>query len=149
MIIKLSDNLAKATGGYSYTGNQVDIAPFTTSKISVMYDNQSPAVVLTEATKQIKVSHWGNIQIDEHFTMENIGAKIKGQFSRFDFDMNEGGKTCLKKLDTVYPHYIKGMYIGDYIGNISTTNAIRNGNEVQLSFRPRYPLCGGWQIDWN
>lgn len=87
---------------------------------------------MTEATRQIKVSHWGNIQVDEHFLMENIGAKIRGQFSRYDMDMQDGGKNCLRLLESVYPHYIKGMYVGDFIGNISTTNAIRNGNEVQL-----------------
>ncbi len=61
MLVKLSDNMAKANGGYSFTGKQVDVAPYSTQLISVMYDNQSPLVVLTEATRQIKVSHWGNI----------------------------------------------------------------------------------------
>lgn len=41
------------------------------------------------------------------------------------------------------------MYIGDYIGNISTTNAFRSASSVELELRSRYPVCGGWQNDWN
>lgn len=29
MVIKLSDNMAKATGGYSFSGDKVDVAPYT------------------------------------------------------------------------------------------------------------------------
>ncbi len=41
------------------------------------------------------------------------------------------------------------MYIGDYIGNISSTNALRTATSVNLEFRPRYPICGGWINDWD
>ena len=48
-----------------------------------------------------------------------------------------------------YPYYVKGMYVGDYIGNISTTNALRTSTSVTLEYRPRFPICGGWQTDWD
>jgi hypothetical protein len=41
------------------------------------------------------------------------------------------------------------MYVGDYIGNISSTNALRTTTSVNLEFRPRYPICGGWSNDWD
>ena len=80
-------------------------------------------MILTEATRKISVSHWGNIAVDEHFRIENIGPKVKGQYSRYDIDYNNGGKSCLRSIQSHYPYYIKNMYVGDYIGNISTTNA--------------------------
>jgi oligosaccharyltransferase complex subunit alpha (ribophorin I) len=104
---------------------------------------------LNEATRKIKVSHWGNIAVDEYFRIENIGPKVKGQYSRVDIDTKEAGKMCLRNLNSQYPYYIKGMYIGDYIGNISSTNALRTATSVNLDFRPRYPICGGWSNDWD
>lgn len=64
-------------------------------------------------------------------------------------DMLKGGKNCLRHLQSEYPYYVKGMYIGDYIGNISSSHAFRSSSAVELDFKPRYPLCGGWQNDWN
>ena len=60
-----------------------------------MFENSRPYVILKEATRKIGVSHWGNIQVDEHFRLENIGPKVKGQYSRYDIDINKGGKACL------------------------------------------------------
>lgn len=114
-----------------------------------MFENTTPYVILKEATRKIGVSHWGNIQVDEHFIIENIGPKVKGQYSRYDIDINKGGKGCLRNLNSEYPFYVKGMYIGDYIGNISTSNAFRSASSVELELRSRYPICGGWQNDWN
>lgn len=106
-------------------------------------------MILTEATRKVSIYHWGNIAVDEHFRMENIGPKVKGQYSRADVDMGGAGKNCLRDIQSEYPYYIKGMYVYDYIGNISTTNAARTNTAVNLEYRPRFPVCGGWQIDWN
>jgi oligosaccharyltransferase complex subunit alpha (ribophorin I) len=106
-------------------------------------------MILKEAQRTISVSHWGNIQVDEHFRVENSGPKVKGRYSRIDIDMNHGGQGCLRKLQSEYPYYIKDLYIGDYIGNISSSNAHRSASSVELELRPRYPICGGWQNDWN
>ena len=39
------------------------------------------------------------------------------------------------------------MYFNDYIGNISSTNAIRLEENVNVEFYPRYPICGRWKVD--
>lgn len=49
----------------------------------------------------------------------------------------------------MYPWYIQNLYFHDYIGNVSSTNAIRRDENVNVEFYPRFPVCGGWQIDWN
>ena len=41
------------------------------------------------------------------------------------------------------------MYFHDFIGNISSTNAIRAETNVNVDYYPRYPVCGGWKVDWN
>lgn len=85
--------------------------------------------MLTDASKTFTISHWGNIAVDEHFEMENIGAKLKGEFSRVDFDYYRKGDNCLKTIMAEYPWYIQGMYFHDYIGNISSTNAFRDSEK--------------------
>jgi hypothetical protein len=37
-------------------------------------------VTMTAATRDIKVSHWGTIDVHEHFEVQNIGTKIEGEF---------------------------------------------------------------------
>lgn len=63
--------------------------------------------------------------------------------------MHHKGQQCLKEVSSEYPYYIKGLWISDYIGNISSSNALRTASKVSLEFRPRFPVCGGWQTDWN
>ena len=107
--------------------------------------------MLTQASKTFTVSHWGNIGVDEYFQLENVGAKLKGEFSRVDYDYYRKGDNCLKQISAEYPKYIQNMYFHDFIGNISSTNAIRDdvNEKVSLVYKTRFPVCGGWKIDWN
>ena len=109
-----------------YTFESVsNVKPLTFDLFSFMFEHKDPYVILTEATRKISVSHWGNIAVDEHFLLKNIGPAVKGQFSRYDVDMAGAGKSCLSVLSSEYPYYAKGMYLHDYIGNISSSNAQR------------------------
>lgn len=89
--------------------------------------------------------------MDEYFSLENVGAKLKGEFSRVDYDYFRKGDNCLKQISAEYPDYINGMYFHDYIGNISSTHAFRDkeASKVSLNYKPRFPVCGGWKVDWN
>ncbi len=55
----------------------------------------------------------------------------------------------MKQITAKYPWYIQNLYFHDYIGNISSTNAIREDEFVRVEYSPRYPICGGWKSDWN
>ena len=123
--------------------------PFSFELIRLLFRYTDPLLILSEATKTLQVSHWGNILVDEYFALENIGAKLKGEFSRVDFEYYRKGDNCLKQISAKYPWYIQGMYFNDYIGNISTTNAYREEDHVSLKYYPRFPICGGWKTDWN
>ena len=32
---------------------------------------------------------------------------------------------------------------------MSSSNAIREEENVNVDYYPRFPVCGGWKIDWN
>lgn len=42
--------------------------------------------IFTKVEKVVEVSHWGNILTEEHYSLENIGAKLKGEFGRVNFN---------------------------------------------------------------
>jgi oligosaccharyltransferase complex subunit alpha (ribophorin I) len=52
-------------------------------------------------------------------------------------------------LETQLPRYIRGLYYWDYIGNISSSNALREDNEVRFRIEPRFPVFGQWKVDWS
>mmetsp|Transcript_16736 Transcript_16736/g.21151 ORF Transcript_16736/g.21151 Transcript_16736/m.21151 type:complete len:204 (+) Transcript_16736:847-1458(+) len=55
----------------------------------------------------------------------------------------------MRQITAKFPWYIQNLYFHDFIGNISTTNAIREEEIVKVGYSPRFPICGGWKTDWN
>mmetsp|Transcript_32690 Transcript_32690/g.23623 ORF Transcript_32690/g.23623 Transcript_32690/m.23623 type:complete len:203 (-) Transcript_32690:62-670(-) len=49
------------------------------------------------------------------------------------------------------PVHIQGLSYYDFIGNISTSHAIRLEDDHRVSFeiQPRFPVCGQWKTDWH
>jgi len=66
-------------------GPYTDIPPVTFEQITLMFTFMYPLPSFTDAQRDIFVSHWGSIAIDEHFNITNSGAGINGQFSRVDY----------------------------------------------------------------
>jgi len=94
----------------------------------------------------IEVSHWGNIAVEEHVHILHEGAKLKGSFSRYDFQRNpQSGPSSVKSYKTILPAAAKDVYYRDEIGNISTSHLRDDEDYVELELRPRFPLFGGWQ----
>lgn len=120
----------------------------------VHFEYNEPMPMFTEATMEIVVSHWGNIAIDEYFVLKNEAAKIKGEYSRADYyQVSEhgysGGDTSIKSLHTTYPRHIHDLYYYDFIGNISSSNAYRDEEKVELAIEPRFHIFGQWKTDWH
>ena len=126
-----------------------NMQPFSFDLISLHLKMPNPQLILGEARKTIHVSHWGFISVDEYFALENVGAKLKGEFSRVDFTKRDNAKNCMRQISAKFPWYIQNLYFHDYIGNISTTHAFREEEHVKVGYSPRYPVCGGWKVDWN
>lgn len=150
ILFKESESVKQVKEGIRY-GPFKTKRPFSFELIRLLFEYNDPQLLLTEASKTFTVSHWGNIGVDEYFNMENVGAKLKGEFSRVDYDYLRKGDNCLKQISAEFPSYIQNMYFTDYIGNISSTNAFRDqeNGKVSLVYKPRFPVCGGWKIDWN
>lgn len=118
----------------------------TVSELTVHYENNSPFLTVTKLERTIEVSHWGNIAVEEKIEIVHTGAKLKGSFSRFDYQREpNSGISSVKAFKTILPAAARDVYYRDDIGNISTSNMYTKHDSVELTLRPRFPLFGGWK----
>jgi hypothetical protein len=68
-----------------------EIPPFETKRLYMHFENNKPLTVFNYAIKTFQVSHWGNIAVTEEYQIENIGAKLIGEFGRVDYDDGRTG----------------------------------------------------------
>ena len=97
-LIKYTKANSNQSGDKLIYGLTEEIPPFSTRKLYIHYLNNKPLMVFNYAIKTFQVSHWGNIAVTEEYQIENIGAKLIGEFGRIDYDEGvTGGKNALKK----------------------------------------------------
>lgn len=63
-------------------GTYSNQAPNSYLPILVHYENNRPFAVVEELVRKVEISHWGNVQITEHYKLRHGGARHKGVFSR-------------------------------------------------------------------
>ena len=129
-----------------------NVEPLSFSQMQIFYTYPHPLPIFKKATRDIYVSHWGSVAVDEYFKLFNEGAGIKGQFSRIDYMPHvnpNNGQNAIGSLGIELPQYIDGLYYYDYIGNISSSHALRTQDGVDFTIEPRFPIFGQWKTDWN
>ncbi|KAK7604615.1 hypothetical protein V9T40_005801 [Parthenolecanium corni] len=130
-------------------GPYKDLAPFAVSEIEIHYENNSPFLIASQLIRHIEISHWGNIAVEEEITLEHTGAKLKGPFSRYDYQREpDSGLSSVKSFKTLLPATATNIYYRDEIGNISTSHLYFLENIVEVELRPRFPLFGGWNTQY-
>lgn len=78
-------------------------------------------------------------------------ARLKGQFSRIDFQRNPIGirdGNGILEFATEIPKLARDIYYRDEIGNISTSSIQHMSDHIRFSLKPRFPLFGGWNTTW-
>ncbi|XP_055376168.1 dolichyl-diphosphooligosaccharide--protein glycosyltransferase subunit 1 [Condylostylus longicornis] len=131
-------------------GNYENIAPFTTEELVIHYENHSPFLIVSRLERTIEISHWGNIAIEETIDILHSGAKLKGSFSRSEFQKDtRNSLSAVKSYKTILPASATGVYYRDTNGNISTSNMKILKDSVELDLKPRFPLFGGWKTHYT
>lgn len=139
--VKVSDNVI------TY-GPINDVEPFSTAVLTVHYENNSPFLTVTQLTRVVEVSHWGNIAVEETVDIRHTGATLQGSFSRYDYQRQQDGFSSVKSFKTVLPAAARDVYYRDEIGNISTSSLRELDELVEVELRPRFPLFGGWKTHY-
>nr|CAG4643152.1 EOG090X04O4 [Ilyocryptus agilis] len=129
-------------------GPYENVAPFSQEKVTVHFENNTPFLSVSSLVRHIEVSHWGNIAVEETLDVYHNGAKLKGSFSRFEYQREQSGVSSVKSFRTLLPELASDVYYRDEIGNISTSNLRYDDDEVVLELRPRFPLFGGWKTHY-
>jgi hypothetical protein len=80
-----SEEPTQSNGQQVEYGPYRDLDPITFEQIQLFFTFPYPLPVFTEAKRDIFVSHWGEISVDEYFNFFNLAAGIDGQFSRIDY----------------------------------------------------------------
>lgn len=73
----------KLQGSELKYGPYENLPPFSYLPIVIHFENNQPFAVAKELVREIEISHWGNVQITEHYNLIHGGAQSKGEFSRF------------------------------------------------------------------
>lgn len=66
-------------------GPYEDRPPYSFSPILLHFENNYPFAVVEELVREVEISHWGSIQITEHYKLAHAGARHKGVFSRVEY----------------------------------------------------------------
>ncbi|KAK2660930.1 hypothetical protein Ddye_007463 [Dipteronia dyeriana] len=128
-------------------GPYENLPSFSYSPIVAHFESNQPFAVAEELVREIEISHWGNVQITEHYKLVHGGAQSKGEFSRLDFQArpNIRGASAFRNLLARLPPRAHSVYYRDEIGNISTSNLRSDSKKTELLIEPRYPMFGGWK----
>ncbi len=127
-------------------------APATADEeLRVHVENNTPFLTTERLERSIQVSHWaGAISVEEVLDVMHTGAKLKGSFSRYDYqrDASTNGLSSIRGWKTRLPVGAHDIYYRDEIGNISTSNVRSQQSAVSVDIKPRFPLFGGWKTQY-
>ncbi|CAN0277993.1 unnamed protein product [Pylaiella littoralis] len=153
-ILSMTDAPEKrvAKGDMVTYGPFEDVPPLANGgDLRIHYVNHSPFAKVTSCLREIEVSNWGNIAVEEHYDLVHAGAKLKGGFSRMDYmgkKQVDSSNPSFRRLQANLPAGASDIYYRDNIGNVSTSSLKYNLDGVELSVLSRFPMFGGWKNAW-
>jgi oligosaccharyltransferase complex subunit alpha (ribophorin I) len=120
-----------------------DLKPLSISPLLVHFESNKAFLTVEYLNREIEISMWGNVAVEEFHRWRNDGAELKGGFSRYEFQVNPAasGHAAVKEVSMNIPAIAEDVYYRDAIGNISTSHHWKN----KLLIIPRFPMFGGWQ----
>lgn len=89
--------VAKSEQTITY-GSYENIPAFSRQEITLHYENNNPFLTVSSLKRWIEVSHWGNVAVEETIDMYHSGAKLKGPFSRLDFQRRPDSLSAVKSF---------------------------------------------------
>lgn len=126
------------------------LSPFSYEELNIHFENNNKFLTVTKLERNIEISHWGNIAVEEHIDLLHTGALLKGSFSRYEFAReSKSWEASIQSFDTILPAAASDIYYRDEIGNISTSHTRIKKDSVELNLRPRFPLFGGWKTKYT
>lgn len=116
----------------------------------VHFVNNKPFMKMQSVLRELEVSHWGNVAVEEVCELKHAGAVLSGGFSRFDYQRsNLDASPSFRSLRARLAKGASNIYYRDQIGNISSSEVFsRSDGAVDLQIETRFPMFGGWQTQF-
>lgn len=139
--------------GGKKSGDQIsykfsDVPPFDSRTLAIHFVNNSPFATFNTLSKDIEVSQWGNVAVQDNYVLTHTGAKLRGSFIRFDYERSHSG-AGFRTLVAELPRTAKDIYYRDVIGNVSTSKVRKAAGHTRMEVDPRFPMFGGWESDFH
>ena len=110
-------------------GSYKDVTAFTSEPIFIHTTYKDPIPVLKNVTREITVSHWDTIKVDEYVHLENEIATLSGEFGRIDFNPYDVNY-AISSIECNLPVNAHNLYYTDPVGNVTTSNARKDSDKV-------------------
>ena len=142
---------------YSLKGTTLNFGPYkevpalSISPLQVHFVANKPFAKFSSMEREVEVSHWGKIAIEEIYELKHAGAKLKGGFSRYDHSVasrNSENGADFNTLSGKLPRRAKNIYYRDQIGNISSSAMVFKKDHIAFDVSTRFPMFGGWQTQF-
>jgi len=130
-------------------GPLTNVKPFTLEPFDGHYMNNSPFLLISEMTREVTISHWTRIHVDEIVKLKHDGALLKGTFSRVDWmKAGKSAPAAVANWIARLPTGTKDFDYRDDIGNVTTSAIAKKQDAIELKLWSRFPLFGGWITDY-
>lgn len=151
-VLSYSQNLDKA----SRVGSKLTYGPYNNipafgsqfGDVRIHFKNHAPFLTLTNVVKEIELSMWGRVSVEEVYDLSHTGAALKHGFSRLDYTNGRKVGASFNGFVASLPKEAENVYYRDIIGNVTTSSWLVTKSQNRLELQPRFPLFGGWKTQW-
>ncbi|GLE06469.1 hypothetical protein PINS_up015716, partial [Pythium insidiosum] len=109
--------------------------------LRVHFKNHSPFMTVTSLVKEIEVSMWGRVSVEEVYDLLHTGAKLKGRLLAFRLHCKGARGASFHELRASLPREAVNVYYRDQIGNVSTSRLRVTDTRQELEFKAPLPAA--------
>ena len=137
----------------AHKGAEIVYGPYTApvsgkTVVTIVVQHPDPLLRIEQVTRDITVSSWTDIDVQEHYHIKNVGPPFKEGFSRIEYTRNPQ-RYIANELSMVLPKQAHSIFFIDVLGNITTSKAKFEFTRVAVDAVPRFPLAPGWQTHFT
>lgn len=122
-------------------GKYSNVAPFSVAPAHVHFEHPGAFATFTNVLREVELSLWGNVAVEEHYEVHHTGAALKQGFSRIDYQMRNAKGSSFERLTASLPQDATDLYYRDIIGNISTSHVRQEKSRVLFEVRTTHRLA--------
>ena len=128
-------------------GSYKSVDELSWQPIKIHFENNQPFTRVASLERDIYLSLWGNIAVEERWNVEHFGARLRKGFSRFDLIRTGHRGNSVSSFHQFLPKEATDIYYRDVIGNISTSHVFpRKDGLIDFHISPRFVMFGGWKV---